>query len=211
MQVTPDSSASVLQVARNTVDLLNNISQYKPGNGFCLAWPAAVRVAPRENADMLIGRLQQAYNETRYPNGYPNLGGGGLEQIGALDAVYSLLIQARPLPKALVSQGVRLYSYVTLFPVWPEDAPASFERLRLPGSFIISASWVSRDMGVTLFHVESSQRRHFVFESPFVDEPCVRDETKGTAVEVRALQGSIRGLYVFTTEAGALYDISGHC
>ena len=56
-----------------------------------------------------------------------NEGGGGLEVLGATEAVNSMLMQSHE-------------KFIRLFPTWPLSEPASFKSLRAQGAFLVSAS-----------------------------------------------------------------------
>ena len=122
----------LLSVARNTVALVNDVTDFAPGNGFVLNWPAAALVVDGRDAGALWANLSAAYARRATPNGWPDLGGGGLEQNGALAAVGFALAR-------VVDGGV-----LRLFAGWPDDAPAAFERLRVDGAFLLSASREAR-------------------------------------------------------------------
>jgi hypothetical protein len=123
------AGAPLAAVGRRTAELLNAAAGFAPGNGFCLSWPAAAQVATREGARELLAGFRGALARARAPNGWPDLGGGGLEQIGAIEALHLLLLRA--------GAGGELH----IFPAWPPGAgPAAFERLRAPGAFLVSAA-----------------------------------------------------------------------
>ncbi|KAH8071300.1 hydrolase [Aureococcus anophagefferens] len=117
----------LLSVARNTVALVNDVTDFAPGNGFVLNWPASALVVDGRDAGALWANLSAAYARRATPNGWPDLGGGGLEQNGALAAVGFALAR-------VVDGGV-----LRLFAGWPDDAPAAFERLRVDRALLLSA------------------------------------------------------------------------
>lgn len=63
------SNASLIAIARNTVELVNRYNSWSPTNGMCLAWPSASRVA--SNATHLLQAFQQAANSTMMNNLLP--------------------------------------------------------------------------------------------------------------------------------------------
>ena len=65
------------------------------------------------------------------PNFVPYAQGGGTENVGVAAAINDMLVRA---------PGGR---YIVLFPMWPEDEPASFATLRTKGGFLVSAAWNS--------------------------------------------------------------------
>ena len=109
-----------------------------------LVFPAAVRGGrdfgghPGEMADGVVGRSAEEIIDglnTMLSNlegpcpGRPYAAGGGTENVGVTQAVNDMLVQA---------PGGR---YISLFPVWPNDQPASFQSLRTKGGFLVSAAY----------------------------------------------------------------------
>ena len=98
-QISLSSPAETLLLARNTVWMLNELTDWRPGNGLCLAWPPAARLADKHdpypfNSSVLLDRFEAALHFTMNPNFWPDLAGGGLEQVGATQAVNELLLQS---------------------------------------------------------------------------------------------------------------------
>jgi hypothetical protein len=134
--------AEIVAVARETVSLVNRLTRFAPGNGFCLSWPAAAVVAgppspaeapqpgPTSPATLLAGFESAFWSKTRR-NGWPDLGGGGVENVAAVHALRLMLVR-------VVGEGAR--AVLHLFPGWPIGAPATFDSLRVAGAFLVSAS-----------------------------------------------------------------------
>jgi alpha-L-fucosidase 2 len=116
-----------LQTAINTVLAVNAANGWAPGNGLCLAWPAATRVLPAANASWLLDNFESALARVMYPNLYPSTGGGGVEESGASEAINSLLLQGHE-------------GFLRLFPLWPLGETAAFTTLRAVGAFLVSAA-----------------------------------------------------------------------
>ena len=98
-QISLSSPAETLLLARNTVWMLNELTDWRPGNGLCLAWPPAARLADKHdpypfNSSVLLDRFEAALHFTMNPNFWPDLAGGGLEQVGATQAVNELLLRS---------------------------------------------------------------------------------------------------------------------
>lgn len=121
------SDPAMLAIARNTVLSINAVSQYRPTNGFCLSWPAATRVTDSTGAADLMDNFEQAIVATSYPNFYPNLGGGGIEQAGGTLAVNELMLQSHE-------------GFVRFFGAWPPGEIGSFSGLRARGGLVASGS-----------------------------------------------------------------------
>ncbi len=128
--VTADDDPFIIAVGQRTASVLNDLNSYAPMNGLCLSWPPAAALATRQSATELLRGFSAAYARTANVNGWPELNGGGLEQIGAMEALHLLMLR------------VGREGDLSVFPAWPADGPpASFTRLRARGAFVVSASW----------------------------------------------------------------------
>eukprot|EP01052_Picozoa_sp_SAG31_P006861 SAG31_NODE_321_length_17733_cov_41.320177_3_plen_514_part_00 len=129
-----ESPPELLQTARNTVWAVNAANSWRPNNGFCLAWPPAARVISRHDGQRLLDAASLAIRTVAFPNYWPNLGGGGLENGGATEAINSMLLQSHE-------------SCLRFFPGWPSNRSASFMRLRARGGFVVSANQTEGKIG----------------------------------------------------------------
>lgn len=127
------SDSATLATARHTVWGQNQMSKWAPVNGLCLAWPAAAKVvdfwepSSEFGATTLLNLLEGALNRTMQPNFWPSMDGGGVEQVGATQAVNDLLLQS-------VNRTLHF------FPGWEPGPTVSFKKMRAPGAFVVSAS-----------------------------------------------------------------------
>ena len=71
--------------------------------------------------------MESALNRTMQPNLWPSMNGGGVEQVGATQAVNDLLCQS-------------VNGKIHLFPGWEPHTAVSFRSIRTPGAFLVSAS-----------------------------------------------------------------------
>ena len=92
------------------------------------AWPPATRVAGSARAAGVLDAFEAALLATMNENFYPDVGGGGVEQFGATEAVNSALLQSQE-------------GFIRLFAMWPPDEVASFSSLRARGGFLVSAAF----------------------------------------------------------------------
>jgi alpha-L-fucosidase 2 len=123
-----ESPPAVLDAARNTLWAVNAMNEWHPNNGFCLGWPSAGRIMGRANGSKVLNAMTEAIKDACFPNFWPNLGGGGLEQAGGIEAINSLMLQSHE-------------SCVRVFPGWPDNnTAASFQSLRARRGFVVSAS-----------------------------------------------------------------------
>ncbi|GAX82137.1 hypothetical protein CEUSTIGMA_g9565.t1 [Chlamydomonas eustigma] len=199
----------LVDIGRRTADLMNNISDYAPGNGFCLAWPPAAALATRDTARQLLHSFSAAFTRKALPNGWPDLGGGGLEQIGALEAIHLLMLRVRQQDGALL-----------LFPAWPADGNlVSFTRLRARGGHLVSATWNGTGV-VSPVKILSAAGRHIVLKSPWSDGSgqtslCVKasDPVNGHSLPEPYLLRVPRSQQSWTWETarGMEYEVTPYC
>jgi len=116
------SPAAERQIAVDTVDAMNS---WRQENSFPKVFTQAARVG--YPAASLIQNFETTIEQTMVRNLRIADPFHGLEKSGATEAVNSMLVQ---------SFGGR----VVLFPVWPSDQDASFDRLVVPGAFEVSAA-----------------------------------------------------------------------
>ena len=126
--VSLSSDAATLATAWSTVAQVNAVADWHPVNGLCMAWPPATRVAGAARAALVLDSFEDALRATMNENFYPDLGGGGVEQFGATEAVNSALLQSQE-------------GFLRLFPMTPPGENASFTTLRARGAFLVSAAF----------------------------------------------------------------------
>jgi hypothetical protein len=121
--------AKQLQIALNSMEEMDSWGVTKGGNsnnGFCKIFPIAARIGwPAED---LITKFKAAIlYHWRSSNLTDFQGGGGIETVGGIEALDSMLLQHE--------SGV-----LRLFPDWPAGRDASFTRLRAKGAFLVSSA-----------------------------------------------------------------------
>ena len=113
-------------------------------------------------------------------NGWENDGGGGLEDIGATQAIHLMLLQT-------------IDSTLVLFPAWPTDSnDVSFTQLRAAGAFLVSAGW-NHGQVLSPVRVTSMAGANLVIAKPW-DKVCVHDSSGGRLVEGEVKDTKGRGL-----------------
>ncbi|MBM9506684.1 discoidin domain-containing protein [Actinacidiphila acididurans] len=117
-----NSPAADRAIAVHTVDVMNSWGQI---NSFPKVFTQAARVG--YPAASLIQHFESTITQMIAANLRIADGYHGIEKSGACEAVHSMLVQS--------FDGV-----MVLFPVWPADQDASFDRLLLPGAFETSAA-----------------------------------------------------------------------
>lgn len=196
ISLSSDNATKLL--ARNTAWMLAMDSNWAPINGFCLGWPSAARLADRHDphpfdASTLMDHFESALAKHMYPNFWPSLGGGGLEQVGGATAVNELLLQS-------------FEGFLRLFPGWPVGEAASFTTLRAVGAFLVSAA-VDAAGVVHSVELHSERGRNCTIMSYDWKATGLRvhDADGGHVVETHDLGG---GKFCFATTAGRTYAIS---
>ena len=129
-----ESEPAMLEHARNTMWAVNGDNAWHPNNGFCLGWPAAGRINGRANGTRVLTAMTAAIHSACFNNFWPNLGGGGLEQAGGLEALHSMMLQSHE-------------SCLRFFPGWPDNGTVSYEGLRARGGFTVSATQTKGKIG----------------------------------------------------------------
>ncbi|WP_405996784.1 glycosyl hydrolase family 95 catalytic domain-containing protein [Streptomyces sp. NBC_00829] len=116
------SPAAERKIAVDTVDVMNSWGQ---NNSFPKVFTQAARVG--YPAASLIQHFEDIIQRTVAPNLRIADPYHGIEKSGSTEAVHSMLVQS-------------FDGTMVLFPVWPLDQDASFDRLLLPGAFEVSAA-----------------------------------------------------------------------
>lgn len=212
--ITRSSDSTLLQVARNTVWTDGELTEWNPTNGFVLSWIPAARIVERSNASKLLDGFEAAIKSSVYLNWYHPHGGGGYEDVGAVEAVNCMLL-------------LSIEGFIRFFPAWPVGEAASFVGLRAAGAFLVTASIDAQGI-VGPIQLKADVGGNFTFLSPWpttsaaasvaamagvvaeaaeaaagvgvaeaASSPAVR--CSGAAVSVSSLGG---GKFVFPTKAG---------
>ena len=183
-QVSLSSPPALLQVARDTIA---HDASWGRDNAFVEVFPAAARVNAVGWADQFAKQLGARMT----PNGVVSEGGGGMEVVGATEAVNSALLSSHE-------------AFVRLFPSWQQDA--AFTRLRTKGAFLVNASLVGGEVQSPI-EVESDVGGNATFLLPWGEgiRGVIVTDAQGRAVPVRWRVPTRNKLRVFSfdTHAGA--------
>jgi alpha-L-fucosidase 2 len=120
-QIGLDSDPELLQVARNTIDVMQRWIDFNGSNSF---FPAAVRVG--YNPDTILSQLHNYVNNT-YPNGFQLNNPHGIENFSTVPNTINEML-------CMGHGGV-----LRIFPVWPKDKDARFYNIRTHGAFLVSS------------------------------------------------------------------------
>ncbi len=94
-------------------------------NSFCTVFAGAARVGV--DPDLILRQMKAVTEKNIQPNFLFNFGGGGIENnSGIPGGLNEMLLQSHE-------------GFLRLFPCWPKDRPARFERLRAYGAFLVSS------------------------------------------------------------------------
>lgn len=146
-QIGLDSDPELLQIARNTIDEMHRWKDY---NGTTSFFPAAVRVG--YSPDTILVKLHQ-YAEHTYPNGFQYGNPHGIENFSTTPNTINEML-------CMGHQDV-----VRLFPVWPRQTDARFEKIRVEGAFLVSAELKGGE--VQPFNILSERGRLLVLQNPW--------------------------------------------
>lgn len=154
-----------LQTAKNSLRLMNSWGVTKGGNsfnGFCKEFPIAARIG--WPADDLVAKFKAAIlHQWRPSNLTVFQGGGGIETVGSIEAIDSMLLQHE--------LGV-----LRVFPDWPKDMDASFTDLRAKGAFLVSSQ--QHNGRVSFVDIRSEHGGSLTLQSPWGPEPVSVDGHK---------------------------------
>ncbi len=117
-----DSPPDVLEVSRNTLDVMN---RWFDTNGMNSFYPAAVRVGYDPNT--ILDKLREMIKTRCQPNGFMKGNPHGVENCSIVPNTIDEML-------CMGHGGV-----LRLFPVWPRDVSARFGSLRAYGAFLVSA------------------------------------------------------------------------
>ena len=197
--VNLDSDAETLKLARQTVWGQNKMSKWAPVNGLCLAWPSAAKLvdghaAPTDEfgTTTLLDEMESALNHTMQPNLWPSMDGGGVEQVGATQAINDLLLQS-------------VNGKLVFFPGWEPGASVSFTNMRTRGAFLVSArrSASGELQDVRIYSEVGGACMLQRQGGPGTRQPTVRVTGKAAAVAVRCTTSEC----AFDTVAQTSYEV----
>lgn len=170
-QIGLDSDPTLLQTARNTIEEMHRWRDFNGTNSF---FPAAVRVG--YSPDTILVKLHQ-YAEHTYPNGFQKGNPHGIENFSTTPNTINEML-------CMGHQDV-----VRLFPVWPRQADAQFEKIRVEGAFLVSAQL--KDGEVQPFRILSEQGRLLVLQNPWGKEKVKITSSDGKDIQLEGERLSI--------------------
>jgi hypothetical protein len=188
----------LLQVALNSLDQMNSwAATPEPSGGTHNGFPKIFPIAARAGwpADDLLARFKTAILfQWRPTNLTVEERGGGIETMGSIEGLDSMLMQ---------SEG----GAVRLFPDWPASHDASFTRLRAKGAFVVSSEL--RAGRVRSATVTSEAGGTLRLADPWSDGRVRVVQVGGDEGEGRAVRFTLSGGVIsFRTQPGATYRVT---
>ena len=165
-----DSDAALLKVARATIAVMHRWRDFNGTNSF---YPAAARLGYDPVA--LLQKLQ-AYCRDKYPNGLKKGNPHGIENCSTVPNTINMMLCMSHVPVGnAYLQGEtrsqtkpRSESVIRLFPVWPKEKDARFEKIRCWGAFLVSSDL--KDGQVQYVKLYSERGRDCTMVNPWPGE-----------------------------------------
>lgn len=212
---------NLVNVSWNTLTELALINNWHPLNGLAMMWAPASRVATGAVSETVIDGWENALTVTMYNNFYPDLGGGGIEQAGATEAINSIFVQSQE-------------GFLRFFSMWPQNLNGTFTRIRGRGGFLVAGTFATDSNGMngqvispmiitTDWSVPNSTGEFFkystgvtmyncTFLNPWSDSvvPQVYNNNTQTYVDVSTTYINNVMVYTFPTENANTYFITNN-
>ncbi|QKW17790.1 ricin-type beta-trefoil lectin domain protein [Kitasatospora sp. NA04385] len=184
-QLDLDSPAAARQTAINTLTAMNSWTQ---GNNFAKSFGIAAQMG--YPADALFAQMKSVIAADMQPNLSVAQGGGGLEAVGATDAINAMLLQS-------VNGTIRL------FPDYPANRPAHFSNLRAKGGFLVSADYNGTTVSNVSLAADNAGGPVTVL-NPWPGSGLTVKDAGGATVATT----SAGDRYTFTTTGGGSYTLA---
>ncbi len=146
-QIHLDSEPELLQVARNTIDVMQGWQDNNGSNSF---FPAAVRVG--YDPQTILSELRK-YAEDTWPNGFRAGNVHGIENWSNVPNTINEML-------CMGHMGV-----MRVFPVWPREHDAWFRNIRCWGAFLVSSEL--KDRRVQFVDIVSEKGQACTIENPW--------------------------------------------
>ncbi|SMO71915.1 glycosyl hydrolase family 95 catalytic domain-containing protein [Solitalea koreensis] len=177
-QIGLESDSILLQVARNTIKVMNRWMDINGSNSF---FPAAVRVG--YNADTIFAKLR-SYSLHTYPNGFQLGNPHGIENCSTVPNTINEMV-------CMSNQNV-----LRVFAVWPKELNAGFSNIRCDGAFLVSSELKNKE--VKYLRVVSEKGLDCVFQNPWEGKALIIKSNNrkaykqsGERIKLSTLKGEI--------------------
>lgn len=164
-QIGLDSDPELLQVAHNTIDVMQRWIDLNGSNSF---FPAAVRVG--YDPDTILSYLRR-YCENTYPNGFQLNNPHGIENFSTVPNTINEML--------CMGHG----EVLRVFPVWPKGKDASFHSLRTNGAFLVSSEL--KDGQVLYVDILSEKGKDCTLINPWSDHEIQVISNMSKAVKMK--------------------------
>ena len=132
-----DSEPELLQVARNTIEVMGRWIDNNGSNSF---FPAAVRVG--HDPAVILAKLREYVTRHCQPNGFTARNPHGIENCSVVPNTINMML--------CMGHG----NVLRVFGVWPRDRDARFENIRTCGAFLVSSELANRRVRFVRIHSE---------------------------------------------------------
>ncbi len=170
-------------VARNTI---STRSYWGQNNSFPEIYPAAIKAG--YPAKQVVAQMNSILNAGMGPNNFYKQGGGGLETVGSIEAIDSMLLES--------TDGV-----IRLFPNWT-GSDASFSSLRAVGAFTVSSAMTGGV--VQSASITSEKGGTLTVQNPWPGRDLIVSAVGGGTVSTTRSAGQ----YTFATTASTQYVLT---
>ena len=164
-----ESDARVLEISRNTIDVLNRWYDFNGTNSF---YPAAVRVG--YSTETILKHLHE-WAIQKHPNGLKHGDNPhGIELCTPAIVTINMML-------CMGHQNV-----LRVFKVWPRHLDAKFANIRAFGAFLVSSE--IKGGAVQFVRIHSEAGRDCIVENPWLDEEIQiirNDKAVGTSTSER--------------------------
>lgn len=175
-------SSSLSEIARATIATR---SYWAQSNSFPQIYPAAIKAG--YPAKPVVSEMNAILGNMG-PNNFYKQGGGGIETVGALEAINSMLLQSTE-------------RVLRFFPNWT-GSNARFTQLRGVGAFVVSGGMANGVVQTAAFKSEKGQPASV--QNPWPGQSLVVSQVGGGTVTTTRNAG----VYSFPTTAGASYALT---
>ena len=180
-QIHLDSDPELLNVSRNTIDVMG---RWLDGNGSNSFFPAAVRVG--YDPDIILREMRK-YAKHTCPNGFQSGNPHGIENLSTVPNTINEML-------CMGHMGI-----LRVFPVWPKSRGAAFTNIRCWGAFLVSGEL--KNGIVKQVNILSEKGRDCTMVNPWPGEKV------GLHQQGRLLETLEGERFTFESRAGATYQL----
>jgi alpha-L-fucosidase 2 len=181
-----DSDPKLLEISRNTIDVMQRWRDYNGTNSF---YPAAVRVGYDPN--IILKEMRTLIADHSYPNGFKKDNPHGIENFSTVPCTINEML-------CMGHQNV-----LRMFPVWPKQKDATFTNIRAIGAFLVSSEL--KNGKVQYVKIYSEQGRDCRMINPWSDYEVVLYRNGKKAEKLSGER------FTFKTQKGEYLELTSPC